>query len=185
MRTHQHETWRAAVWTLIGISAYLSLHVLAQSTTQPATNPAGATTRPVALVVTFEDVKSTTLDAAAFAKLPRHTIEARNRDGVTVSYSGVELWRLLDLVEAPSGPTLRGDAMAHYIVAEGSDGYRVTLSIAETDDAFGERQILVADQLNGQPLPENAAPLQLIVPQDARQGRWVRMLDRIEVRRVP
>ncbi len=154
----------------------------AQTKPAPATQPSP---RPISLLIRMENGKSATLDAARFQELPRETVKAMNRDGVEVTYSGVALADLLALVETPAGDQLRGGAMAHYIVAEGGDGYRATLSITEADDAFGERFVLVADQLNGGPLPENAQPLQLIVPQDKRFSRWVRTLTKIEVRRVP
>jgi len=181
MRNVLHLALPAAALVCAVLGAGCATVAPARTKTAPATRPA---TRPISLLITMEHGKSATLDAARFQALPRKTVKAMNRDGVEVTYSGVALAELLALVEAPAGDQLRGEAMAHYIVAEGGDGYRATLSIAEADDAFGERHVLVADQLNGGPLPENAQPLQLIVPQDKRFSRWVRTLAKIEVRRV-
>jgi hypothetical protein len=60
----------------------------------------------------------------------------------------------------------------------------VTFSLAEADPDFGDRHILVADARDGQPLDAATGPLRLIVPQDTRQGRWVRMLTSIRVLRA-
>ena len=65
--------------------------------------------------------------------------------------------------------------MASYVVATGSDGYSVVLSLAEVDPAFHENQVIVADHRDGQPLGKNG-PLQLIVPGDKRPARWVHNL---------
>ena len=68
------------------------------------------------------------------------------------SYSGVPLAELLAKLDAPLGEHLRGKALASYIVASGSDGYSVVLSIAEADPSFHGGEILVADTRDGQPL---------------------------------
>lgn len=141
--------------------------------------------RPIGLQITLENGKSITLDSAQFQKLPRETVRVINRDGGEVTYSGVALSPLLALVGTPAGEQLRGKALAYYIIAQGMDGYRVTLSIAEADQTYNDRHILIADRINDCPLPENAQPLQLIIPGDKRTSRWVRMLAKIEVRRVP
>jgi DMSO/TMAO reductase YedYZ molybdopterin-dependent catalytic subunit len=75
--------------------------------------------------------------------------------------------------------------MATYILAEGSDGYRVTFSLAELDSEFQASEVIVADTLNGAPLGDKLGPLRLVVPHDKRPARWVRMLRSIKVLRVP
>ncbi|MCC6423006.1 MAG: molybdopterin-dependent oxidoreductase [Phycisphaerales bacterium] len=157
--------------------AVLAMGHSANATTEP-------TTRPISLLISMENGQSITLDESRFQKLARKTITAVNHDGIKVTYSGVALADLLALVAIPSGDRLRGDAMAMYIVAQGSDGYQVTLSIAEADNAFREQGIIVADSQNGGPLPTNAQPLQLIIPRDKRTSRWVRSLTKLDVRRA-
>ena len=90
-------------------------------------------------------------------------------------YSGVPLAALLAKLDAPLGEHLRGKALASYIVASGSDGYSVVLSIAEADPSFHGGEILVADTRDGQPLGKSG-PFQLIVSEDKRPARWVHNL---------
>lgn len=71
--------------------------------------------------------------------------------------------------------------MAKYVVAEGSDGYRVTFSIAELDSSIQDSDVIVADTLNGTPLGDKLGPFRLVVPHDKRPARWVRTLRSIKV----
>ena len=90
-------------------------------------------------------------------------------------YSGVPLVTLLAKANAPMGKELRKEAYTIYVVATGSDGYSVLLSLAEVDPDFHAGQVLVADTRDGQPLGKNG-PFQLIVSDDKRPARWVRNL---------
>jgi DMSO/TMAO reductase YedYZ molybdopterin-dependent catalytic subunit len=54
--------------------------------------------------------------------------------------------------------------------------------MAEIDPAFEGKQILLADQVNGQPMP--AGEIRLVVPGDRRGGRSVRDVVRIDIRNV-
>jgi hypothetical protein len=65
--------------------------------------------------------------------------------------------------------------MTTYLVAAGSYGYSVVLSLAEVDPSFHEGQVLVVDTRDGQPLG-NYGPFQLIVSDDKRPARWVHNL---------
>lgn len=69
--------------------------------------------------------------------------------------------------------------MTSYVIATGSDGYAVVLSLAEVDPDFHQGQVLlVADTRDGQPLGKNG-PFQLIVSDDKRPARWVHNLNSI------
>lgn len=151
----------------------------AAPTTAPSTSP----TTGAGLALKFEEIGTIHLSPDAFAKLPHQTVEVIEHNGQKAKYSGVPLHRLLDEIEVPLGPQLRGAEMTLYLIAEASDGYRVTLALAEVDPDFGDRQVIVADSRDGKPLEPKDGPFRLIVPQDARQGRWVRMLNSIEVHR--
>jgi DMSO/TMAO reductase YedYZ molybdopterin-dependent catalytic subunit len=121
------------------------------------------------------------LTAAEVASLPHQTINAasHNQKGV---YSGVPLRELLTRAGVASGEALRGPELAKYIVVTGADGYRAVFALAELDSAFTDRAVLLADRRNGQPLPDNVAPFQLIVPGEKRPARWVRQVVSIDVR---
>ena len=122
-----------------------------------------------------------TVSVADFHALPHITITVHNgHTNAAESYSGVALATLLGKVNAPTGKELRGEAMTCYLIATGSDGYSVVLSLAEVDPGFREGQVIVADTRDGQPLASNG-PFQLIVADDKRPARWVHNLASIAV----
>ena len=99
------------------------------------------------------------------------------------SYAGVPLVTLLAMVNAPIGKELQKEGFTSYLIATGSDGYSVVLSLAEVDPSFHGGQVLVADARNGQPLAKSG-PFQLIVSEDMRPARWVRNLYSITLQGV-
>ena len=84
----------------------------------------------------------------------------------------------------PQGEQLRGPAMATYVVAVAEDGYRVVFSLAELDSGIFESEVLVADTMDGAPLPDQLGPFRLVAPHEKRPARWVRMLKSITVVRA-
>jgi len=99
----------------------------------------------------------------------------------TETYQGVSLEYLLQKAGVPQGEQLRGKAMADYVLATASDGYRVVFSLAELDSGFSDSGVIVADTLNGAPLGPNEGPLKLVAPHDKRPARWIRMLKSLSV----
>jgi hypothetical protein len=70
--------------------------------------------------------------------------------------------------------------LAHLAVrVTGADGYNALVALGEIAPHFAGRQIQLADQENGAPLPNRA--LRLVVPGDVAGGRWVRDVVRIDV----
>lgn len=124
-----------------------------------------------------------TLGIDELKSLPRTTVEVL-RDGRRLKYDGVLVGELLKRAGVPLGNELRGDAIASYIVASASDGYRAVFSLAEVDPAFTHNDIIVADALDGKPLLSQQGPMRLVAPKDARGVRGVRLLQRIEVVRL-
>jgi hypothetical protein len=125
------------------------------------------------------------MDDDDLATLPRHEVHARDRDGTEVSFAGVALVDLLRLAGVPSGPDLRGNNMALYLLVEATDGYRVVFALPELDPAFTDRMVLLAGHRDGQPLAAAEGPLRLVVPGEKRYARWVRQVVSCTVRRAP
>jgi hypothetical protein len=150
----------------------------------------GATGSPVpvypqdSLVLTADpDPVPLVLSPADFHALPHVTMTAHNsHSNADEAYSGVPLATLLAKVNAPLGKELHGGAMTSYVVATGSDGYSVVISLAEIDPEFHAGQVLVADARDGKPL-EKDGPFQLIVSDDKRPARWVHNLVSITLKR--
>ena len=117
--------------------------------------------------------------------MPRTTITVKQPDGRGVTHEGVLVAELLKRVGVPLGKALRGDAMATYVVASATDGYRVIFSLAELDPEFTGSEVMVVDRTNGQPLLADQGPIRLVAPKDLAGARSIRMLERIEVVRLP
>jgi DMSO/TMAO reductase YedYZ molybdopterin-dependent catalytic subunit len=100
------------------------------------------------------------------------------------TYSGVPLMDLLAHLGVPHGRTLMGKALAEYIVATGSDGYKSVVALGEIDPAFHPGVVLVADTLDGKPLGAKTGPFRLVVSEDKKMARSVRNLVEIEVKKA-
>jgi len=138
-----------------------------------------------ALTISGDVQKSLSLSFHDLKHLPRKTIHVKNEHaGKEEVYEGIPLSVLLKQAGAPQGAQIQGKAMATYVLAEGSDGYQVLFSLPELDSDFEESEVLVADTLDGAPIPGKLGPLRLVVPHDKRPSRWVRMLQSIQVVKV-
>lgn len=125
------------------------------------------------------------LTAAALGKLPRRTVKVTDKDQKQVEYEGVQLTDVLRHFGVVLGKELRGARVASYVLLEASDGYRVVLAIGEVDPETTDKVVLLADRADGAPLPEKVGPFRIVIPDDKRPVRWIRMLAKISVRNVP
>jgi DMSO/TMAO reductase YedYZ molybdopterin-dependent catalytic subunit len=150
----------------VGPAAQLSTGVLVRVS--------GAVSQPLAL--SLQDL----------AAMPRTKVTAKEHD-ITATYEGVTLAEILQKAGAPMGKLLRGKAMATYVLVTAKDGYRVVFALPELDPDFTDasQKIILADTADGKPLPEKQGPVRIIVPQEKRGGRWIRMVESIEVVTAP
>ncbi len=121
------------------------------------------------------------ISAATLQSLPHQEIAATDEHGVTAHYRGVAIRDVLTKGGVPAGTAIRGKVMTRYVVVEASDGYRALFSLFELDPADIDRTVLIADTRDGVPLPAHDGPLQLIVPGDKRDARWVRQVTALDV----
>ena len=150
-----------------------SVELVAQTSTTIATfQVAGAVKTPLAL--SSDDL----------AKMPRSSVTVEE-DGTPIQYQGVQLSEILKRAGASQGAALRGRALASYVLAEASDGYRVVFSLAECDPSVTDNPILVADQRDGKPLFQYQGPFRLIVAHDKPAARGIRMLTKLTVVQLP
>jgi len=158
--------------------------VMASAGISRAQTPAAAAPDAPILMVKGEVKQELRLSAADFKALPRTKVTAKGHDGVSHEYEGVTLQSLLAKSGVPQGHEMRGKEMGLVVLADASDKYRVVFSLAELDGDFAGEQVLVADTEDGKALDAQHGPVQLVVPGDKRQGRWVRMLNSITVQRI-
>ena len=124
------------------------------------------------------------LTLADLATMPRQTVKIPNPNGGNFTYEGVSLLEVLKRAGAPSESSLRGNALASYVLAKASDGYQVAFTLGEIDPSFGNTPILIADRRDGAPLTGNQGSLRLVVPNDHEGARSVRMLETLEFTRL-
>jgi DMSO/TMAO reductase YedYZ molybdopterin-dependent catalytic subunit len=134
------------------------------------------------LTVSGEVTKPLTLDAAQFAALPHREVIATDRDGQEHRYAGVPLVDVLRQAGVTLGADLRGENLTKYLLVKAADGYQVLFALPELDPLFATRTILVADRVDGQPLPAGVGPYRLVVPGEKRPARWIREVRSLEVR---
>src|ERR1700691_5575365 len=145
---------------------------------KPSTGPSefkvgGAVTTPLDL--TTADLKS----------MPRKTLRVDNAHSKkTEVYEGVLVEDLLKKAGVPQGEQLRGQAMATYVLVEAADNYRALFSLAEFNSSFQDSEIIVADTMDGAPIPGALGPFRLVAPHEKRPARWVEMVKSITVVRV-
>ena len=135
---------------------------------------------PLRLQVTGAVKQVLSLAPDDLAKMPRATVKTTN-NGMETVYEGVWLHEVLKKAGVPQGGELRGKALASYVLAKAQDGYQVVFSLAETDPAFIDNEILVADTANGKPLFGAQGRYRLVVPKDKPGARSIRMLTALEV----
>ena len=135
---------------------------------------------PATLQVIGAVKQTLSLSPDDLAKMPRATVKTAS-SGMETVYEGVWLHEVLKKAGVPQGGELRGKALAGYILAKAQDGYEVVFSLAETDPAFIDNEILVADTANGKPLFSAQGRFRLVVPKDKPGARSVRMLTTLEV----
>jgi hypothetical protein len=124
---------------------------------------------------------SRSLSLERIATLPRVTQRvgfATGRGEQLNEWTGPLLWNVLGASGIVDGASPR--EQAHLAVrVTGADGYAAVIALGEISPQFADRPILLADHLNGAPLPAGA--LRLVVPGDRVGGRSVRDVVRIEV----
>jgi hypothetical protein len=115
---------------------------------------------------------------AALARTTQRVGFTTGRGEQQNEWAGPLLWDVLGASGLIDGANPR--EQAHLAVrVTGADGYSAVIALGEISPQIADRPILVADRLNGAPLPEHA--LRLIVPGDRLGGRSVRDVVRIAI----
>jgi DMSO/TMAO reductase YedYZ molybdopterin-dependent catalytic subunit len=123
--------------------------------------------------------KPATFNLAALQALPAVT-----RTVGTATYTGVSLWDLINAAGIQTNAGVKNDLLGFYVIATGTDGYRVILSLAELSPDFGNQPDIVAYAQNGAGLPGTGFA-RLVIPNDGKAGRYVSNLIALEVVSAP
>jgi DMSO/TMAO reductase YedYZ molybdopterin-dependent catalytic subunit len=106
---------------------------------------------------------------------------------VTATFIGVSTWTLLTDAGIVTNPAIKNDILNYYLQATGSDGYSAIFSLGELDPMFGGSLMspdliayeMVVDNVD-EPLGSSGFA-RVVVPGDARGGRYVSNLVSLEV----
>ena len=113
------------------------------------------------------------LTAADITAMKKTEVVAADRDGKEHRYSGVPVYEILQQAGVTLGPQLRGENMSKYLLVKSGDGYEVLFSLPELDSTFANRVIILADKMDGNPLPAGKGPFRIVVPGEKKPARWI------------
>lgn len=126
------------------------------------------------------------LTAADLKSMPRKTLHVDNAHSKKSEvYEGVLVEELLKKAGVPQGDQLRGQSMATYVLVEAADDYRVLFALEEFNSSFMDSEIILADTMDGAPIPGALGPFRLVAPHEKRPARWVEMVKSIKIVKAP
>lgn len=123
----------------------------------------------------------TTVTLARMRTLTPRTATVRSHDGEQAVYEGAWLKDVLTLGCASIAAIEKRTMVRGAVRIEAADGYRALVALTEADSSFRERPVILAWKRGGEPLDGHYGPFQLIVPDDQRHARNVRMVKALEV----
>ncbi len=139
----------------------------------PAVAVSGLVARPATLTVT--DLR----------RLPTTTVTVTQRTEMTVlgtaRYTGVLLNTVVQAAAPITNTSFKNDVLRDFVTVRATDGYQVSVALAEMLPTFGHEQVLLAYARNGRPLARQDGAVELIVPGDTLAGRDVKNVDSITV----
>ncbi|MBP7650044.1 MAG: molybdopterin-dependent oxidoreductase [Phenylobacterium sp.] len=133
------------------------------------------------LTVVAPNGQTRILTPADLADLPRAEVKVTLETGAK-TYEGPILTYVLRAGGLPVGPKLHGDPLRAYVVMTGKDGFQALYALAELDKDFHDDVVILADHVDGKPLPEKEAPWRVASSGDKKGWRSVFGLARIEAR---
>lgn len=138
---------------------------------------------PAPLTVIVDGV-ARSVPATSLRAMPRDTMQVTFHDQPPVTYQGIPLAAILKSVGVRTD-SVRGPALATRIVTESADGSRVVLALADLDPSLGAKRVLLADRMDGKPLPANEGPWRLLVGGEQLPSRSARQVLRIRIASEP
>jgi DMSO/TMAO reductase YedYZ molybdopterin-dependent catalytic subunit len=141
------------------------------------------TTAAPVLTVTGAVTTQLSLTAEDLDKMPRTTANL-TADGSTSTYEGVLLYDILVKAGWQFGRAMTGKPMASYLIATAKDGYQVVFALPEIDPQFSGAKVIIADKVDGAPLPAREQPFRIVAPEDKMHARSIYSLAKLEVVRL-
>ncbi len=135
-----------------------------------------AQTQQASVKISGEVTTPLTINSADFKKLSQTTVLRKERDGKEHSYTGILVSDLLIKAGVSMGAELKGKNLTKYLLVDASDGYQVLFALAELDKVYADRIIILADQVDGKPLPPADGPFRIIVQGEKKPARCIKQV---------
>ena len=132
------------------------------------------------LTIRAENGKPTVLSRADIEALPRVKITT-SASGTPMTFEGPSLKAVLERGGVGFGQTLKGTRLASCLLVEAADAYRVVIALPEIDDAFTDKQFVLAFLKDGKPLDDKEGPYRIVIPSEKRMARWVRQVTALKI----
>jgi len=121
------------------------------------------------------------LNLADMEQFKQTEVVRKDKDGKDHTYSGVILSDILKKAGVTLGKDLKGGNLTKFVSVEASDGYQVIFALAELDKDFTDRTIILATQIDGKPLAQGDGPFRIIVKDEKKPARCIKMVTGIRV----
>jgi DMSO/TMAO reductase YedYZ molybdopterin-dependent catalytic subunit len=137
--------------------------------------------KPATVKVTGEVTVPLEIKMDDFLLYPQTEVTRKDKDGKDHVYSGVILSAILQKAGVTLAKDLRGKNLTKYVQVEASDGYQVIFALAEMDKDFTDRTIILADKVDGKPLAQGDGPFRIIVQDEKKPARCIKMVTAIKI----
>lgn len=140
-----------------------------------------AQTDAVILRVTYAPACDTAITLGSLQQLAQHHATLKAHDGEEVTYAGALLWDVVGAACPSVVQEAKRQRIGMAVRIEAVDGYHALVALMEADTSFREHPVLLCWEKNGVPLDAHDGPLQVIVADDKRHARNVRMVSALRV----
>jgi hypothetical protein len=132
------------------------------------------------LTVRAENGKQTVLARADIEAL-LHVKVTTSASGTSMTFEGASLKAVLERGGIGFGETMKGKRLASCLLVEAADGYRVVIALPEIDEAFTDKQFVLAFLKDGKPRDDKEGPYRIVIPDEKRMARWVRQVTALKI----
>lgn len=110
-----------------------------------------------------------------------HVKVTTSASGTSMTFEGTSLKAVLERGGIGFRETMKGKRLASCLLVEAADGYRVVIALPEIDEAFTDKQFVLAFLKDGKPLDDKEGPYRIVIPDEKRMARWVRQVTALKI----
>ena len=122
-----------------------------------------------------------TFTLADLQAFPKVTVMTNAQPLGAHSFGGALLYSLLQQAGIMTVSTRKNDILRKAVLVTGTDGYDVAIALSEIIARFANKQVILAYEEDGKPLPQADGFVRLVVPGDAFAGRYVSNVAQVAV----